>query len=46
MKRSLEGFDPWAGCYFGRTRADAPEIDGKIFIRQLEGNTSAVTMYR
>lgn len=26
-----EGFDKWAECYFGRTKADAPDIDGKIF---------------
>ena len=32
MEAVIEGFDPWAGCYFGRTRADAPEIDGKIHI--------------
>ncbi|MBQ8825140.1 MAG: 30S ribosomal protein S12 methylthiotransferase RimO [Ruminococcus sp.] len=28
----IEGFDKWAECYFGRTEADAPDIDGKIFI--------------
>ena len=27
----VEGFDRWAECYFGRTSADAPDIDGKIF---------------
>ena len=27
----VEGFDKWAECYFGRTAADAPDIDGKIF---------------
>lgn len=27
----VEGFDRYAGCYFGRTEADAPEIDGKVF---------------
>lgn len=26
-----EGFDRYAECYFGRSAADAPEIDGKIF---------------
>lgn len=26
-----EGFDRYAECYFGRTEADAPEIDGKVF---------------
>lgn len=27
----VEGFDRLAECYFGRTRFDAPDIDGKIF---------------
>ncbi len=27
----VEGFDKWAECYFGRTEADAPDIDGKVF---------------
>ena len=26
-----EGFDRYAECYFGRTEADGPEIDGKVF---------------
>lgn len=26
-----EGFDRYAECYYGRSQADAPEIDGKIF---------------
>lgn len=26
-----EGFDRYAECYFGRSCADAPEIDGKVF---------------
>ncbi len=29
----IEGYDRYAGCYFGRTEADAPDIDGKIFIQ-------------
>lgn len=29
----IEGYDKYAGCYFGRTVADAPDIDGKIFIK-------------
>ena len=28
----IEGFDDYIKCYFGRTPADAPEVDGKIFI--------------
>jgi ribosomal protein S12 methylthiotransferase len=26
-----EGFDRYAECFFGRTQADAPDIDGKVF---------------
>ena len=26
-----EGYDRYGECYFGRSAADAPEIDGKIF---------------
>ena len=29
----IEGYDRWAECWFGRTAADAPDIDGKVFIR-------------
>lgn len=28
-----EGFDRYGECYFGRSAADAPDIDGKIFFR-------------
>ncbi len=27
----VEGFDRYAECYFGRSYADSPDIDGKIF---------------
>ena len=27
----IEGWDNYIKCYFGRTPADAPEVDGKIF---------------
>lgn len=27
----VEGFDKYAECYFGRSYAEAPDIDGKIF---------------
>lgn len=27
----IEGWDDYIKCYFGRTTADAPEVDGKIF---------------
>ncbi len=27
----VEGYDDYIKCYFGRSEADAPEIDGKVF---------------
>ena len=27
----IEGYDNYIRCYFGRSEADAPEIDGKVF---------------
>ena len=27
----VEGFDRFGECWFGRTPADAPDIDGKVF---------------
>ena len=29
----IEDFDPVSGAHFGRSYADAPEIDGKIYVR-------------
>lgn len=26
-----EGYDKFASCYYGRSQADAPEVDGKVF---------------
>jgi len=26
-----EGFDRYAECFYGRSKADAPEVDGKVF---------------
>jgi ribosomal protein S12 methylthiotransferase len=31
-----EGYDRYASCYFGRSYADSPEIDGKVFFRSKE----------
>lgn len=31
LETVVEGFDRYAECWFGRTAADAPDIDGKIF---------------
>lgn len=28
-----EGYDRYAGCWFGRSCADAPDIDGKVFFK-------------
>lgn len=27
----VEGYDRWGECFFGRSEADAPDIDGKVF---------------
>ena len=32
----VEGFDRPAGCYFGRSYAESPDIDGKVFIYKPE----------
>lgn len=31
QKVLIEGYDDYIKCYFGRSRSDAPEIDGKVF---------------
>lgn len=31
FKVLIEGYDDYIKCYFGRSEADAPEIDGKVF---------------
>ena len=31
VKVLIEGYDDYIKCYFGRSEADAPEIDGKVF---------------
>ena len=31
MEVLTEGFDRYAECWFGRSAADAPDVDGKIF---------------
>lgn len=27
----VEGFDRYAECYYGRSKADSPDVDGKVF---------------
>ncbi|MCL2488068.1 MAG: 30S ribosomal protein S12 methylthiotransferase RimO [Oscillospiraceae bacterium] len=34
-----ESYDRYAGCWFGRSGADAPEIDGKVFFTVPENRT-------
>lgn len=36
-----EGFDRYGECYFGRSAADAPDIDGKIFFTSPEKKLTA-----
>ena len=33
VKVLCEGFDRYAQCYFGRSKADSPDVDGKVFFR-------------
>ena len=33
----IEGFDKYAECFFGRSTADAPDIDPKVFITARKG---------
>ncbi|MEG2570059.1 MAG: radical SAM protein, partial [Clostridia bacterium] len=39
-----EGFDKYAECYFGRTFADSPEIDGKVFFTAPQGSVQTGNM--
>ena len=39
----IEGYDDFIKCYFGRSEADAPEIDGKIFFMHTDPLTYANT---
>lgn len=33
----VEGYDPVAEAYYGRSAADAPDIDGKVFVQAKKG---------
>lgn len=35
----VEGWDRWGECYYGRSYAEAPEIDGKIFFQSKSPRT-------
>ena len=34
----VEGYERAAGCFFGRSYAESPDIDGKVFIYKPEKN--------
>lgn len=34
-----EGYDDFAACFFGRSQADAPDIDGKVFFTSEQKHT-------
>ena len=40
----VEGFDRYAGSFFGRSAADAPEIDGKVFFTSSKNRMNAGSM--
>jgi ribosomal protein S12 methylthiotransferase len=42
----VEGYDRYADCWFGRSEADAPEIDGKVFFRCAPGKVKPGDMTR
>lgn len=42
----VESFDKYAECWFGRSPADAPDIDGKVFIMQPACRLQAGDMVR
>jgi ribosomal protein S12 methylthiotransferase len=33
----IEGYDKWGECWFGRSYAEAPDVDGKIFVNSAHG---------
>ncbi len=37
LKVLVEGYDPVSEAYYGRSQADAPDVDGKVFIRAPKG---------
>ena len=36
----VEGFDKYAECFFGRSAADAPDIDPKVFFTSKIGHST------
>ncbi|MGI6263923.1 MAG: 30S ribosomal protein S12 methylthiotransferase RimO [Acutalibacteraceae bacterium] len=42
----VESYDRYAECWFGRGAADAPDIDGKVFIRAPKGALTPGDMVR
>lgn len=37
-----EGYDKYANCYFGRSMADSPDVDGKVFFNTEDGKKPAI----
>ncbi len=42
----VESYDRYAGCWFGRSAADAPDIDGKVFFTAQRGTVQPGDMVR
>lgn len=42
----VESYDRYAGCWFGRSAADAPDIDGKVFFTAQRGKVRPGDMVR
>lgn len=42
----VESYDRYAGCWFGRSAADAPDIDGKVFFSAPKGAVQAGDLIR
>ena len=42
----VESYDRYTGCWFGRSAADAPDIDGKVFFSAPKGAVRAGDMVR
>ena len=42
----VESFDKYAECWFGRSEADAPDIDGKVFFSAARGQVHPGDMIR
>jgi ribosomal protein S12 methylthiotransferase len=46
MEILIEGFDPVSETYYGRSYADAPDVDGKVYLPATEGSLSVGSFVR